>query len=77
MDEQPENNIQMREAGDESKGSPWTALTVLLVALMALCSAIYFVDIRQDELKAANALVEAEASKAALPLMSPATAEKK
>lgn len=46
----------------ETDGSSrWATIAVLVVVLIALCSAIYFVEIRQDELKAANAVGEADA----------------
>jgi hypothetical protein len=46
--------------GDESSLGAATAVT--LVVLLALCSAVYFVETRQQELKAANAMGATEAA---------------
>jgi uncharacterized protein HemX len=64
MDEKSKEIPQSSQSGDENGSSPWAAMVVTLVALMALCSAIYFVEIRQDELKAANALAETDTTQA-------------
>lgn len=62
MDETENEAVALNAEPDGS--SRWAAIAVLVVVLITLCSAIYFVEIRQDELKAANALSEADPSQA-------------
>jgi hypothetical protein len=60
MDEKPEPAANPAEDNEQEMNSPWAVIGVMVVVLMALCSAIYFVEIRQEELKAANAVSELE-----------------
>jgi lipopolysaccharide export system protein LptC len=58
MGEKTQFRSQTREADRTDEVSLWAAMSVIMVALLALVSAIYFVEISQDELKAANAAGE-------------------